>query len=127
MLLDGMFTSSGGYFWVYLDAPSAIDRCVTIGDRLMHGEQSHVGAVSTMGMRRIDHLDPSAAADLQRLNQPRDHGASRWSFQPTTRRDKVVLHIHNDHRRLGGFDSLDFHLCPPRMTFSEVLIGCTGR
>src|SRR5689334_5633444 len=113
MPFDDMFSSSGGNFWIYFDAPSAVDRCGTSGDRLMHGEQSHVGTVSTMGMRGVDHLDSSAAAELQRLNQPRDHRASRWSFQSATRRDKVVLHIDNDHRRLGGFDSVDLHYALP--------------
>src|SRR5690349_8699059 len=70
-------------------------------------------ALPILGMRSVDHLDSSAAANLQCLNKPRHHLASRWRLQATTRRNEVVLHIHDNHRGLGGFDSRDFHHCFP--------------
>jgi hypothetical protein len=37
----------------------------------------------------------------------------RWRLQTTTRRNEVVLHVHDYHRGLGRFDSFDFRRCLP--------------
>jgi hypothetical protein len=46
----------------------AINQCLTIGDRRMKViEQSHIGSITAVYVRRVDDFDSGIATDVQRL------------------------------------------------------------
>src|SRR3989442_789830 len=69
MLLDDMFARCRRQLGVDVHARRAINQCVTIGDRRMKViEQSHIGSIAAVHMRRVDDFDSGFTADSQRLD-----------------------------------------------------------
>jgi hypothetical protein len=62
-----------------------------------------------MYMGRIDHTNPSIAANPQGFGELRYHGPRGRRFHRRARGDEIVLHIDHNHRCLGRIDLIDLH------------------